>query len=385
MKVLFLIDTLEGYGAEKSIVQIAVNMKRVAPVFVHLYKGDKLKPYLEQQGVKVYSLNIEAKYGYNEALKQVSKIIKKEKPKILHSSLFRADMVARRLKKLFPDLILVGSFVSNSYDKRRYEQMSIVSRIKLFRTQLIDRFTTGSVDCFICNSSTIQASNTAALHVPLNKTKVIYRGRCFNDFKAAGSKTSQLKKDLNLTDKKVFLNVGRLIKSKGQNDLLEGFRKLVEREQSYVLLIAGEGPLRPVLQKEIEGHGLQEQVHLLGYREDIPELLKVSDFFVFPSYYEGLPGALIEAIISKTPAIVSDIPEIRECFERNGALFFPPGDTQRLYEKLEEAVELEDWKQRSDLAYQYAQANFEIKKISKEYELLYKSLYLDRKDLRCIN
>ena len=380
MKVLYLIDTLEGYGAEKSIVQIALNMEKITPVFVHLYEGDKLKPLLVEAGIKVYSLDIKSNEGYKAAIKKLPKIINREKPKILHSSLFRADMVARKLKKTYPNLVLVGSFVSNSYSTQRYSTLPVLSKIKLLRTQYRDRMSARRVDYFICNSETIKKSNTAALNIPSEKIKVIYRGRCFKEFEPDPNQVTKLKNDLNLTSETVFLNVGRLIRSKGQLDLLEAFRIYIDYNPSSVLLLAGEGGLRDDLERKIKQLKLEQHVRLLGYREDIPELLRVADFFVFPSYYEGLPGALIEAIISKTPSIVSDISENRECFETDGALFFPPGNIHSLYVKLKEAVDLKDWKQRVELAFDFARNNFEIRKISKEYEEFYNSLQVKEKE-----
>ena len=100
MKVLFLIDSLEGYGAEKSIVQIAMNLEEITPVFVHLYSGDKLKSILVGRGIKVYSLELDSEYGFRKAVNSIIPIIEREKPEIIHSTLFRADMVARKLKQV---------------------------------------------------------------------------------------------------------------------------------------------------------------------------------------------------------------------------------------------------------------------------------------------
>jgi glycosyltransferase involved in cell wall biosynthesis len=115
----------------------------------------------------------------------------------------------------------------------------------------------------------------------------------------------------------------------------------------------------------------------LGYREDVAELLALADYFVFPSYFEGLPGALIEAIISKTPSIVSDIAENRECFVENGALFFKSGNIKDLGDKMKEALMLRDWKERTESSLENARKNFEIKKVSKEYESFYKKIVKD--------
>jgi len=374
MKILFLIDSLEGYGAEKSIVQIALHLEEVTPIFIHLKKDDKLKPSLESRGIKVYSLSLDSENSIKEAVNSIIPIINKEKPKIIHSMLFRADMVARKLKQCFPHIFLVGSFVSNSYGVNRYKQLSPISKIKLFSTQLRDRMTAGKVDFFISNSKAIKKSNIRALGIPGNKVKVIYRGRCFEDYIPTAESASLLKKELNLEGHVVFLNVGRLHKGKGQLDLLKAFKVLNAQNQKPILLIAGEGSFRGELEGLIKTLGLEKNVFLLGYREDVAKLLALADYFVFPSYFEGLPGALIEAIIAKTPAIVSSIEENRECLPQKGGMFFTPGDIEDLYMKMEHSMEINNWQQRTELAYENAFKKFNIQIISKEYEDFYKKI-----------
>ena len=378
MKVLFLIDSLEGYGAEKSIVQIAMHLEEVTPVFIHLYKGDKLKPSLENKGIKVYSLELESEHSFKEAVNLTIPIINKENPGIIHSTLFRADMVARKLNQVFPHIFLVGSFVSNSYGGNRYRQLSPISRIKLFSTQLKDRMTAGKVDFFVCNSKAIKKSNRIALGIPGKKVKVIYRGRSFEDYLPTTGSVSLLKKEFNQDGHSVFLNVSRLHKGKGQLDLLKAFKFLNTRNPKTVLLIAGEGSFRVELEELIKTLELEKNVFLLGYREDVAQLLALADYFVFPSYFEGLPGALIEAIISKTPSIVSDIDENRECFTENGALFFQSGNIKDLGDKMQEALTLKDWNERTESSFENARKNFEIKKVSKEYESFYRKILEDR-------
>ena len=377
MKVLFLIDSLEGYGAEKSIVQITMNLEEITPVFVHLYRGDKLKSVLEGRGIKVYSLELDSEYSFNEAVNSIIPIIEGEKPEIIHSTLFRADRVARKLKQVFPHIFLVGSFVSNSYGINRYKQLSLISRIKLFSTQLKDRMTAGKVDFFVCNSKAIKKSNIRALGIHKNKVKVIYRGRCIEDYLTTTETVSLLKKELNLEEQIVFLNVSRLHKGKGQLDLLRAFKVMNGQNPNTVLLIAGEGSFRRELEDLIKSLGLEKNVFLLGYREDVSKLLALADYFVFPSYFEGLPGALIEAIISKTPSIVSDIAENRECFVENGALFFQSGNIKELGDKMAEALNIDDWEERTESSLENARKNFEIKKVSREYESFYKKIVED--------
>ncbi len=374
MKVLYIIDSLEGYGAEKSIINIATSLQKVTPVFIHLYKGDKLKPLLEQNGIKVYSLNMPAGYSYRKAVHFAIPIIIREEPQIIHSTLFRADMVARRLKKFFPEILLVGSFVSNSYCRNRYKILSTLSAIKLFTTQFKDKITAKRVDYFICNSEAIKNTNVQALSIPEYKVKVIYRGRNVKDFQPKLDEKECLKKANNLKGCQVILNVGRLNRGKGQLELIQAFNLIQKEFPDLRILIAGEGNLRMELEDLITKLKLKEKVYLLGYREDIPNLLTIADYFVFPTYFEGLPGALIEAILSKTPAIVSDIPENRECFPLDGASFFEAGDVKNLAAIMKKALSSVDWEEKITNSFNNAQEKFDIHKVSEAYDSLYQEI-----------
>jgi glycosyltransferase involved in cell wall biosynthesis len=309
---------------------------------------------LQEHGIKTYSLNISEKYRFKEALRKLIPIVNKEKPVIIHSTLFRADMVARRLKSKFPDIILVGSFVSNSYSNLRYSQLPTVKKLKLYSTQLRDRFTSKKVDYFIANSKTIKKSNAAVLDVPEEKITVIYRGRKVEDLKEFSGKFLPSGFFPDLQGKNCWINVGRLQQSKGQLDLIKAFKIFHSKNPQNILLIAGAGSLKQDIVKEIEKQELGSVVYLLGYLEDVKSLLAVGDYFVFPSYFEGLPGGVIEAVLSKIPCIVSDIPEIRECFPENGALFFSPGRPQEIAEKMIEATKITDWKERTNRSFLYA-------------------------------
>lgn len=101
----------------------------------------------------------------------------------------------------------------------------------------------------------------------------------------------------------VLISVGDLNKNKNTNIILDALYKLKEHNVHY--LICGEGPLKDKLIKKADR--LQKNVHFLGYRTDIKELLNASDIFVLPSYREGLSRSLMEAMASSLPCVVSEI------------------------------------------------------------------------------
>ena len=94
-----------------------------------------------------------------------------------------------------------------------------------------------------------------------------------------------------------LLAVGRLVEVKNQAMIIEAMSRLVHRDGVKVTLsIAGDGALRGDLQRAIEERDLSDHVTMLGFRDDVPELLKRHDVFVLPSFTEGCSIALIEAM-----------------------------------------------------------------------------------------
>ena len=72
------------------------------------------------------------------------------------------------------------------------------------------------------------------------------------------------------------------------------------------------------LRRTVKERELEESVRFLGHRDDVPDLMTAADLFVFPSLYEGLGGALIEAMALSLPIVASRIPVFEECLEDGG-------------------------------------------------------------------
>lgn len=117
---------------------------------------------------------------------------------------------------------------------------------------------------------------------------------------------NQIKKELGIdADDILMLSVGELNQNKNHEVVIRALAKLGNNKVHYA--IAGVGPMLDkyvALAKKLD---ISKQIHFLGFRSDMPTLYRSSDLFVFPSKREGLPGALMEAMASELPCIVSKI------------------------------------------------------------------------------
>ena len=381
-KVLFLIDTLQGSGAERSLVEIATNFQDYTPIFVQVYKGNMLKPLLQKAGIKVYSLEIEKKYGFNEAVKLLTAIYQEERPSLVHSTLFKSDIIARRMKKKFPKTPLIGSFVNNTYNPKRYKNVSFINKVKLWMAYQMDRQSARRVDFFISNSETIKKAEGSALAVPQSKIKVIHRGRDLSKFSGNANEASLRSKrsSLGIEGKDVLINVSRLIERKAQLDIVNALPTVLKEFPDVVLLIAGHGEYHDLIESRAMALNISDKVKLLGRRQDVTELLELSKVFVYPSYAEGLPGALIEAMMAQKLIIASNIGENLECVDENSALIFNKGQVDELADKILFALtNFSSLQHLGENARKLAKEKFQIQKITNKYEELYDEI-LGKKD-----
>lgn len=134
-------------------------------------------------------------------------------------------------------------------------------------------------------------------------------------------------------DAPVCLAVGRLVRIKGYDVLIEAVKEAVREIPKLVCVIIGEGEARPALTRQIQEAGLRDRVILAGYlpRESILSALASCDLFAMPSRYEGTPIALLEAASLGCPIIASNaggMPELVTHEEH--ALLVPPEDPSAL-------------------------------------------------------
>ena len=127
-----------------------------------------------------------------------------------------------------------------------------------------------------------------------------------------------------IKDKKYIIGIGRLTKQKNFNLLINGFNQIKKKYHEYELIIIGEGEKKDELLKLIKSHGLEKEVHLLGFKNNVYKYLKRADCFILTSLWEDPGFVLIEAGLSNTTVISSDCkngPEEILGNGKNGYLF----------------------------------------------------------------
>ncbi len=134
---------------------------------------------------------------------------------------------------------------------------------------------------------------------------VVNNGIDAGKFKFDPGVRSAQREKLAVTDKFVIGHVGRFSEPKNHTFLLDIFRHVRQKRNNAILLLVGDGELRQSIEQKVHSLGLENSVIFTGVRRDANELLMAMDVFLFPSLYEGLSVALVEAQASGLKCIVS--------------------------------------------------------------------------------
>ena len=189
---------------------------------------------------------------------------------------------------------------------------------------------------------------------------------------------ARLKSELKLQPStQVIAAMGRFVEQKGYRYLIQGFSRMPPdlREGSQLLLL-GEGPMEQGLKELARSLELADRVVFGGYRQDIAEILRITDVVAFSSLWEGLPIALLEAMAAKKCIVATDIESFRDVVESNHeALLALPRDPTSLGSAL--ARVLSDKNLRAELSGRARERylrDFTAAKMVRSYEILYRRL-----------
>lgn len=121
---------------------------------------------------------------------------------------------------------------------------------------------------------------------------------------------NKLRKELEVEDKIVFGHVGRFMKQKNHEFLIDVFKEVYQENNNTVLILIGNGPLEEKIKNKVKEIGIEKSVKFLGVKDNVNEYMQAMDMFLFPSLYEGLGIVAIEAQCSGLKCLVStDVPK----------------------------------------------------------------------------
>ncbi|MDI9308958.1 MAG: glycosyltransferase family 4 protein [Limnohabitans sp.] len=280
-KILLVIPTLQQGGAERVITELANEWARLGHMvsLVTLIKSDVF--YDLHPNVNLIQLEFDNRtkkiLDFFKLLFNLRKQIKTLNPDFVLSFLDRYNILTLVATRFLD----IDVFVSDRANPYEYVPKPVVVGRFLFY-----RFAKGIIaQTSLAKDFLTKKLNHSNIQVIPNPVKAIHKSK-------------------NIVRENIILNVGRLVREKGQHYLIEMMSKL--NIDNWKLVILGDGPLRESLEKQIVDLSVQDRVILQGTVTNVEEWLHKSSIFAFSSVSEGFPNALVEAMAAGLPCVSFD-------------------------------------------------------------------------------
>lgn len=337
IRLLYFINGLGPGGAERSLAELlpAFQDNGIDPVVVCINsRSDGVEAAIRRLGCDVRFLNSTSFPG---RVLELRKMIASGSFDLIHTTLFESDIIGR-LAAAATGVPVLTSLVNTSYEPVRLRDPN-VGRFGLWATRVADGWTARHLTTWF-HAITRAVKDSAVEHLGISEAKVtvIERGRSRDRLgETDPMRRRETRRRLGVDpDAEVVVNVARQEFQKGQKYLLKAADFLLPRRPLLQILVCGrEGHATAELRNIHERLGLGDRVRFLGDRDDVPDILAAADVFAFPSVYEGLGGAVVEAMAMGLPVVCSDLPALREVVEEGcSGLMVEPEDPRSLAEAL---------------------------------------------------
>ena len=328
MKILIIIDSLGSGGAERSTAVICKYLQ-TQNIYFNILCLDKKDVGVQQEMLEEgHSIHFVEKKGFLSEVREIQHFVKMGKFDLVHSILFRAN-IRTRFARIFTNFFHLESLVNTTYSDERLADNRVNQKALKFYKYLDEKTASRAVDHFHSITQTVKQHYIEEIHLKPEKITVIPRGRkpLINSYdERPGSCGGTFK----------LVNVGRHEFQKGQIYLLKAIKILKEKGYDIHLTILGRnGSTTSSLKDYVNTYHLDKIVSFEGFKDDVADYLLKSDLFVFPSLFEGLGGALIEAQAAGLPVACNDIPVLHEVVTQDAqAKFFNVHDLDSLVDAI---------------------------------------------------
>lgn len=303
-KILFLIRSLNYGGAERQLVALSKGLherghKVVVAVF---YQSGPLERDLHEAGVSVIILDKHKRWDVFPFLLRLVRLIRCEKPDIVHGYLPVPNLLTILLKPLFPPIKMVWGVRASNMDLSQYDRLSRF----LFR---IECFFSRFADIIIVNSNAGKEYHQKH-GFPGKKMVVIPNGIDTEIFKPDAEARNRIRAEWGIKEDEILIGlVARLDPMKDHPTFLRAASILARERGDVRFMCIGDGPesYKTELQRLSDKLGLENTLIWAGTRVDMPSVYSALDIATSSSYGEGFPNVIGEAMACGVPCVVTDV------------------------------------------------------------------------------
>ncbi len=326
IRIALVITDLNVGGAERALVSLAVhlNQSRWQPTVFCLGKPGPLVDVLKKSNVSCECLNAKRRNPF-QVISRLVRGLRHFKPRLVQSFMFHANLASRVAALCAGSPWVVGALRVAEHQKRWH--------------LLLDRATAWMSTGSVCVSQGVFRFSVDVARLDPARLTIIPNGINVAPFALAAPVD---RASFGVPDgAHLALHIGRLDRQKGLPDLLEAAEYLIPKRPDWHLALAGDGPYRNWLLEQIANRPkLTGNVHWLGQRDDIPNLLKSADILVQSSLWEGMPNSVLEAMAARLAVVGTSVEGTEDLvIPGQTGWLVPRRDVQALYRALLEAVE----------------------------------------------
>lgn len=328
----------------------------------------------EKYGVKLHHIDLDRNPFSKQnitAYKQMLELIEKEKFDVIHCNTPIGGVLGRLCGKKAG----VPKVIYTAHGFHFYKGASVINRTvfkwaEMWMAKYTDALITINLEDYESAQKFNLRDNGKVYYVPgvgVDTTAI----------KNTNGKRNELLNEINAKDDSILLiSVGELNINKNNSVIIDALKKLNNPSIHY--LLCGVGDKECELKNKVKEYGLNKNVHFLGFRNDIPQLLKSSDAYLLPSYREGLSRSLMEAMSAGLPCIVSEIRgNVDLIVNRKGGFTHRPDDINQIYNALNSIIEDEGIRNTMGHYNIDIVKNFDVKNVKKVMENIYNEVLFD--------
>ena len=369
IKVLHIID-LDKENYYLNNLCDYTDQKEVEYSFATFAPHGKFVEALEKRGRTVYVLDSRERKRYPQALRQLWRIMKQERPDIVHTHLFDPTLlgltVAKRQKR---------KTVLTRHHSDAIHQLSSLAKRKFYLK--LERYINRQADHIIAPSQMVRDILVEREHVPSAKVSVIPYGQTSERFDAiTKEKIETVQAELGMKRNLALVCTSRLFHRKGHKYLFEAFSDLVKNGLDATLYLVGSGDYKPVLEKLAKELQIEDRVRFLGWRDDALTIMAAADVIVHPSLEDALSSAVIESLMLEKPIVATDISGVRDSLnDGKYGKIVPPADAASFQAALRETIENIDTAHHlAEEGREYLLSYMDSRRVAGEYKKVYRSL-----------
>lgn len=252
---------------------------------------------------------------------RLARLMRRERFRIVHSHMFWSSLFASPVASGCGVPVILETLHGTEAWRKGWKASNAIDRT-------INQFVSKHVA--VCESDARFLAEKK--HVPANKIETIHNGIDIRKIAVSDDRRHAIRHAIGAKDSDcVLVTVARFHKGKGHRVLLEAMRELGVQHPQAKLVLLGEGEEQADMRSLCKNLGITEKVRFAGFQPNVGEWLSAADVNVLPTFYEGFPLTILEAMAAGLPTVASNVGGIPEAIEdRVSGLLVPAGDPQTL-------------------------------------------------------